>query len=363
MAEILIINTSGLGVGGMTAHMINYIENINKKDIGAKFTIVVTGVRDENIISKFKELGCNIEYFPDRKSELIKYILALRKLIINHSYSVIHVHGNSSTMGIELFTGKHYGIPIRIAHCHNSKCEHKTLHKILNVEFKNSYTQAVACSDLAGEWIFGKGNYDVLPNAIDINKFRFHSSVRNEFRKKLELDKDEILIGHVGNFNEQKNHKFLIEIFNSFQEKNKSQLLLIGTGVLIEDIKRQVELLGIQSKIHFLGLRDDVNCWMQAMDVFVLPSKWEGFGMVAIEAQASNLPVVASTEVPTVTRVTNSIKYLDLNSCVNDWNRAIQELSEIERIQEVDYRVAKYDIDLNVQKVIELYGLKNRGMK
>ena len=259
--------------------------------------------------------------------------------------------------------GKKYEIPIRIAHCHNSKCEHKTLHKILNVIFKRSYTKAVACSDLAGEWIFGKKNYDILPNAIDINKFRYKDCVRNEYRKKLELDSDEIIIGHVGNFNEQKNHKFIIDIFNSFQKRTKSSLLLIGTGILIEEVKRQVEELGIQEKVYFLGLRDDVNCWMQAMDVFLFPSKWEGFGMVLIEAQASNLPVIASTEVPTVTRVTNFIRYIDLKSNVNDWNDAILELHDNERFQEIDDRVIEYDIDRNIQKVIELYGLRNRGMK
>lgn len=359
MREVLIVNTSGLGVGGMTTHMLNYIEKIIKKNYIVKFTIVVTGVRDNEIIAKFINAGCSIVFLPDRKKELIKYIKELFVLAKQHKFDAIHVHGNSSTMMIELKIAKICGIPTRIAHCHNSRCEHQLIHNVFKYSFMKSYTHAVACSELAGDWIFGKNNYTIVPNAIDINKFKYNEKNRNIYRNKLQIDDDAIVLGHVGNFNEQKNHEFLIDVFRSFHKTRHSKLILIGTGPLISKVKEKVDDFGLQNDVVFLGLKDDVNDWMQAMDVFVFPSRWEGFGMVVVEAQAANLPVVASTEVPTVTRVSNSIKYLSLDSGIRQWEKSVFELFEItNRNAQVDNRVKVYDIDANLQNVVDLYGLE-----
>lgn len=356
MSKVLIINTSGLGMGGITTHMLNYLRRLKEMQYEAFFSIVVTGVRDKNVLEQFENLGCELVYLPDRKKKLWKYCFALRRLLRNNDFDVLHVHGNSSTMGIELSLGKQFGIPVRIAHCHNSKCEHPYLHKLLLPIFKKSYTQAVACSSLAGDWIFGKGKYIVLANAIDLDKFQFNAEVRKEYRKALKVADDTLLLGHVGNFNEQKNHDFLIDIFDEVQKKKKAELILIGTGPLLADAKKKVNNFGMQDKVHFLGIRDDVGCWMQAMDCFVFPSKWEGFGMVLIEGQTSNLPMVVSTEVPIITKVTDNIRYISLSDGTGKWaNLIINLASSADRIKPVDSRIKEYDINNNIEKLTKLY--------
>ena len=232
MRKILIVNTSGLGMGGITTHMLNYIQALKQKGYEGTFTIVVTGVRDEKILKSFVDLGCALEYLPDRKKELLRYIFSLSLLMLRQKFDVVHVHGNSSTMGLELSLAKMEKVPIRIAHCHNSKCEHPKVHKMLYPLLRASYTQAVACSTLAGDWIFGSGNYTVLPNAIDLQKFQYDPTIRKRYREKLKIDDETLLIGHVGNFNEQKNHEFLINAFYEVQKQRKAKLILLGAGPL-----------------------------------------------------------------------------------------------------------------------------------
>ena len=351
--KILIINTSGLGIGGITTHMLNYIEKIQDN---IECTIVVTGQKSDRVLNEFSNMKCKLVFLPDRKKETIKYIRELRKVIKSTKFDVLHVHGNSSTMTIELFLGKCSNIPIRIAHCHNSICENLRLHKILLHIFKHCYTQALACSELAGNWIFGENNFDILPNAIDIDKFKYNPEIRREYRLHLDIDDKTTLIGHVGNFNEQKNHQFIIELFEKYEQHNDAKLVLIGDGALCENIKKMVCDLGLQDKVFFLGVRDDVNCWLQAMDLFLFPSKWEGFGMVLIEAQVSNLPIVASTEVPIITKVSNGIRYIDIKDDINEWENTMTKLLMThKRNKQIDQRIKKYDILENVDYLCKIY--------
>lgn len=356
MRKILIVNTSGLGMGGITIHMLNYIRALKQKDYKGLFTIVVTGIRDEHMLKQFADLGCILEYFPDRKRQLLKYTASLKSLINKQQFDVIHVHGNSSTMALELLLGKIGGIPVRISHCHNSKCEHAGLHKLIYPLFESSYTRAVACSKLAGDWIFGSGNYVVLSNAIDLQQFQYSTEIRKKYRELLKITEDTLLVGHVGNFNEQKNHEFLISVFHEILKQRKATLILIGDGLLQENVKKLVRDLQINDNVFFLGLRDDVNCWMQAMDVFVFPSRWEGLGMVAIEAQATGLPVLASTEVPREACLTPYMKFASLEQNAQFWANSVLEISEINKNRNVDKEmVSEYDISCESKKLQELY--------
>lgn len=356
MRRILIINTSGLGVGGITTHMLNYIDALKQIGYEGSFTIVVTGIRDEQVLKKFVDLECTLEYFPDRKRHLLRYIASLNSLISNQQFDVIHVHGNSSTMGLELLFGKMKGIPVRIAHCHNSKCKHAGLHKLIYPLFGSSYTSAVACSKLAGDWIFGSGNYVILSNAINLQQFQYSTEIRKKYRGLLKIPEDTLLVGHVGNFNEQKNHEFLISVFFEILKQRKAKLILIGDGLLQENIKNLARKLQINNNVCFLGIRDDVNCWMQAMDVFVFPSRWEGLGMVAIEAQATGLPVLASTEVPREACLTPYMKFVSLEQNAQFWANSVLEISALNKNRNVVREMfSKYDISCESKKIQELY--------
>ena len=356
MRKILIVNTSGLGMGGITTHMLNYIQALKQKGYEGIFTIVVTGVRDERVLKNFVDLGCILENFPDRKKQFLRYFLSLKLLMQCQKFDVIHVHGNSSTMGLELCLAKIEKVPVRIAHCHNSKCDHPMVHKLLYPLLKVSYTQAVACSTLAGDWIFGGGNYEVLPNAIDLKKYQYNPETRRRYREMLNVNEETLLVGHVGNFNEQKNHEFLVDVFCEISKQKKAKLILIGTGPLQETVKEQVKCLQMENDVYFLGVRNDVNCWMQAMDVFVFPSRWEGFGMVLIEGQASNLPMVVSNEVPRIVKVTDNIHFVDLNEGASTWgNYVLNSTINVDRESKIDLKIRQYDLSENICKLAKLY--------
>lgn len=351
MRKILIVNTSGLGMGGITTHMLNYIQALKQKGYEGTFTIVVTGVRDEKVLKSFVDLGCALEYLPDRKKELLRYIFSLSLLMLRQKFDVVHVHGNSSTMGLELSLAKMEKVSIRIAHCHNSKCEHPKVHKMLYPLLRASYTQAVACSTLAGDWIFGSGNYTVLPNAIDLQKFQYDPTIRKRYREKLKIDDETLLIGHVGNFNEQKNHEFLINVFYEVQKQRKAKLILLGAGPLQESVKAQVSSLQMDERVYFLGIRDDVNCWMQAMDVFAFPSRWEGLPVTLVEAQASGLQCIISDVVSREIDLGNTIR-IPINN-ETQWSKTILEITKLRR---VDKDIAKYNIKDTSEKLLNLYG-------
>ena len=362
MRKILIVNTSVLGMGGITTHMLNYIQALKQKDYEGTFTIVVTGVRDEKILKSFVDLGCALEYLPDRKKEMLRYIFSLKSLMQRQKFDVVHVHGNSSTMGLELSLAKIEKVPVRIAHCHNSRCEHPKVHKLLYSLLRASYTQAVACSTLAGDWIFGCGNYTVLPNAIDLQKFQYNPEIRKRYREMLNIDEKTLLLGHVGNFNEQKNHEFLVNVFYEVQKQRKAKLILLGAGPLQDTVKKQVSSLQMDDQVYFLGIRDDVNCWMQAMDVFVFPSRWEGLPVTLIEAQASGLHCVVSKNISGEVVINfNQMCMLSLSDTKN-WIKKICNIyfnadreQGYEKIQN-----AGYNINFAVRRLKNIYDKEER---
>lgn len=360
MKRILIINTAGLGVGGITAHMLNFLEQMRPALENGQVTVAVTGVKSQQVLHRFRGLGCMLAFLPDRKKHPIAYAAALFRLMRKVRYDVIHVHGNSSTMAIELTLAKCAGISTRIAHSHNSCCSHPAIHRLLWPAFQAAYTEGLACSESAGNWIFGSHGFAVLHNAINLKRFAFDAAIRQEYREKLGLSDDTILLGHVGNINEQKNHSFLLQVFDVFQKTTSAALVLIGTGPLEPELRAQVARLDLEDKVHFLGIQTDVNCWMQAMDAFVFPSKWEGLGMALIEAQAAGLPVLASRAVPQEVKRTRCFAFLSLEQPAEEWCHVLRCLmAEHRRTGREQPAVAlrDYDIASEAEKLRHLYGV------
>ena len=360
MKRILIINTAGLALGCITTHMLNYLEQLEPRLENGQVTVAATGVKSQQMLDRFRGLGCMLAFLPYRKRRPIAYALALFKLMRQMKYDVLHVHGNSSTMALELILGKWTGILTRIAHCHNSRCSHPRMHRLLLPVFRTSYTQALACSESAGDWIFGPQQFTVLHNAINLDRFSFHASIRRAYREKLALSENTILLGHVGNINLQKNHAYLLQIFNKFQKTNSAALVLIGTGALESELQSQVRSLGLEGKVYFLGEREDVNCWMQAMDGFVFPSRWEGLGMVLIEAQAAGLPVLASDAAPQEVKLTRSFAFLSFEQPVGEWCRVLNRLiiaHQQERREQPRAALRDYNIVLEAEKLCRIYGI------
>lgn len=196
--------------------------------------------------------------------------------------------------------------------------------------FSKKYaTDYFACSELAGRWLFGdktfeQGKVTIINNAIDLDKFKYDEKIRKDKRKELGIKDDTLVIGHVGRFVAQKNHTFLIDIFNELHKKEKNSiLLLIGQGPLMDEIKQKVDLHGISDSVKFLGQRDDVNELYQVFDVFLLPSLYEGLPVVGVEAQATGLLCELSSDMTKETKVLNTTRFISLDISAEEWSSII----------------------------------------
>lgn len=311
--------------GGVESVVMNYYRNIDRSKIQFDF---ICDEDSTNIpCAEIESLGGKVILIPPYQ-KVIKYHKELKRVLKEGNYKIVHSHINTLSV-FSLFAAKCAGVPVRIAHSHsttNKKEKNKNLMKQLLRPFGKVFaTDYMCCSELAGRWLFGdkeydKGNVYLLNNAIDLDKFKYDEVVRREKRKELNIDDDTLVIGHVGRFVEQKNHRYLIDIFNEVHKQNeKSILLLVGQGPLMEEIKEKVKSLGIEDSVKFLGQRNDISELYQAIDLFLFPSLYEGLGMVVIEAQCSNLPCVVSTEVPETVKININIEFVDLSDDSSYW--------------------------------------------
>ena len=329
MKKILIIITTGFASsGGLTTVMMNYYRNIDKSDLQIDFAST-----NEIDNSYLEELSANnSQYFNlgDRKKNPFKYLLNLYKLLSKEKYDVLHVNGNSATMGLELFIACLHKIPFRIAHGHTTQSNYPLLHNFLYLFFKRTYTHAIVTSDKAGKWLFKK-NYYVLNNAIDFHKYAYSEQTRNELRANLGIS-DKFVVGNVGKLNIPKNHSFLIDIFEKIYKRNKDAVLIIAGGGSQDTIlKTKCKEKGLEDAVIFLGMLNDTSKIYNAFDVFVFTSLFEGLGMVLIEAQVSGLKCFSSDVVPLETKVTDNIEYLSLNDTADLWAEKITEIEKYDR--------------------------------
>lgn len=311
--------------GGVEAVIMNYYRNIDRSKVQFDF---ICDEDSTNIpYDEIKKLGGRVIICPPYQ-KIFEYERFLIDLFKKNNYKI--VHSNINTLSIfPLRAAKKAGVPIRIAHSHsttNKKEWKKNLMKQALRPFSKKYaTDYFACSELAGRWLFGdktfeQGKVTIINNAIDLDKFKYDEKIRKEKRKELNINDDTLVVGHIGRFVAQKNHTFLIDIFNELHTKEKNSiLLLIGQGPLMGEIKQKVEALGISDSVKFLGQRDDVNELYNVMDLFLFPSLYEGLGMVLIEAQANGLPCIASTEVPKIADISSNVQFYDLNDSIDIW--------------------------------------------
>lgn len=314
--------------GGVEAVVMNYYRQIDRRKI--QFDFIVdndsTCPQEQEILSLG---GRVIRIAPYQK--IIANMRDLKQIFQKNKYKI--VHAELTTMSVfSLAVAKKCGVPVRICHGHNTACKGETKKNVmkymLRLFSKTFATHYFACSDYAGKWLYGKNigkskRYKVIPNAINTEKYRFDPAISAEMRKSLGIE-DKFVIGHIGRFVYQKNHDFLIDIFSEVHKQNdKAVLLLIGEGPLLEDVKAKVHRLGLDDFVIFLGVREDANRLYQAFDVFCLPSRYEGLGMVAIEAQISGLPTIVSNGIPGEAKITNRISYLNLNEKSETWAKKL----------------------------------------
>lgn len=343
-----------MNFGGVEMVVMNYYRNIDKSKLQFDFFALegsALPMKDE-----IKKLGGNV-YIVPKYTNLNKYEKEIQRIFKENNYQIVHSHMNTLSV-FSLYGAKRAGVPIRIAHNHSTAGKGETKKNIMKYilrPFSKLYpTELCACSEFAGEWIYGKKTkFKVINNAIDLEKYRYNSQIREKIRDELGL-KDKFVIGHIGRFCYQKNHQLLINIFDkTLKQLPNSVLMLIGEGELEQEVRKQVKDKGIEDSVLFLGKKKDAYKYYQAMDCFVLPSRYEGLGMVAIEAQASGLPVVCSKNVPHEAKILENMVFVDsLNGYINAINASVNfnrvDTSEI-------VRQAGYDIEIEAKKLEYYY--------
>lgn len=315
--KVLIICTVDFQMTGIPMVIINNYRYHDHSKIREDF--VVTTPANEKLINELISTGAECHVIPKRKKRPFYYIYRLHKIIKRGNYDIIHIHGNSALMEIELLATMFTNKPIKMVHAHNTSCTYKKLHEILYPIFIKSYDYSLACSDTAGKWLYKNKEYRVFRNGINVKKFIFSEDIRLTLRSVYGIDKYMVIL-HVGCFNKQKNHMYLVEILKKIKEKIPLvKLLLVGEGYTKTEITRYVEQMGLADDVIFLGNSDKVNEYMMAADVFVLPSLFESLGIVNIEAQCSGLPCVVSDQVPVEACVSDYMHFLPLNNDFAMW--------------------------------------------
>lgn len=355
--RILQILPGGHICGGIENFIMNYYRNIDRSKVQFDFLVHYDekGYYDDEIQS----LGGKIYYTNVRKDKnILKYIKFLNKFFKEHrEYKIIHGH-MPGLAPIYFLVAKLNGVKIRIAHSHVTDTERTFKGTILKPIiksirfFSNVY---FSCSNEAGKFMFGKRNFTVVKNAIDFEKFIFNENKRNEIRKDLKLN-NEFVVGCIGRFNHQKNHTFLLDIFSEMlKTKKDSKLVLIGEGALEEKIKEKAEDLGISKNIIFLGVKDNVQDYYNVFDTFLLPTNFEGLGIVLIEAQVNSLPTYTSDVVPEETNVSKLIHYISLKNPASYWaNDILSSNNERKNVIE-DIEKKHYNIKVEAQILQDKY--------
>lgn len=310
--------------GGMTNLILNLIKSVKDENIHIDF---LTSSISEEYSKVISSRNGKVFEINRRTKHLFSYIKTLMRLIKNENYDAVHIHANSHTAILELIAAKRAGCPVRIVHAHSTKCNNLFLHKILSPIFNRLCTHRFACGLEAGKFMHGKNNFTVIKNGIHLDNFKFNESNVNDIRKKHNVE-NKVIVGHVANFIEVKNHTFLIDVFADLcKEKDTYVLMLLGTGALMESIKEKVDNLGLNDKVLFIGSTPEVPKYLSAFDITVLPSLYEGVPLSLIEAQSNGLKCIASTNVPDEVNITGNIEFLPIDTGTSVW---------VERLKNID---------------------------
>lgn len=329
--------------GGVEAVIMNYYRHIDRSKI--QFDFICDSDSTNIPYEEIEKLGGKVIIVPPYQ-KVFKYIKELIKIFKENNYKIVHSHINTLSV-FPLYAAKKAGVSVRIAHSHsttNKKEWKKNLMKLVLRPFSKVFaTDYFACSELAGRWLFGDKTFDegkvyVLNNAIDLDKFKYDEKIRKSKRKELGIKDNEIVIGHIGRFVEQKNHRGLIDIFNEIHKlNNETVLILAGQGPLMEEMQEKVKSLDLENSVKFLGQRSDANELYQAFDVFLLPSLYEGLPVVGVEAQAAGLLCILSDDMTKETKVLETTEFLSLYTSPEVWaNVVLQSYENYKRKDTID---------------------------
>jgi len=353
---------AGMNRGGTETMLMNHYRALHREKV--QFDFLVHTDKECAYDKEIESLGGRIFHaMPIRPWRYLQYFRWLNNFFAEHAHEFIAVHGHiQENTGFALHYAQKYGITNRLISSHTSPSSKD--YKFLFREFARIYvnksaTTKIACGDDAGKYLYRGDDFIVLRNAINTDIFKYNPEIRNILRKQLDISENDIVIGHVGRFDAAKNQRFLVDLFKRFHDKNKNcKLILIGNGITFNDISKHINELQISKDVKLLGSRSDINDIMQAIDVFVMPSKYEGLPVSVIEAQAAGLQCVLADTIDPRCDITGNIQFLPLKVPFDNWMKAISIGASIER-RDCQQKIidAGYDVKNNIPVLLSLYGI------
>lgn len=360
--------TSELDGGGIERLLYNYYNNINHL---VRFDFAINSERIGILEEAFRDLGCNIYRIPKYRDGINEFQNRLKEILSNNHYDIIHVHSAYKAC-IALQVAKKSGINVRIAHSHIANAPEDFKSRIVRLFLtpltKRYATHLFSCGVKAGEWAWGRkcfsfGNVYIMPNSICVENFKFSKEKRKQIRKELRCE-DKYVIGNVARFSYQKNHEFLLNVFKEIQTINPNCVLwLIGNGELESEIRKQISDLQIGASVFMLGTRNDVPDLLNGIDMFMLPSRFEGLPVTLIETQTNGVKTMASDSITQEMKITDCLQFLPLKKelWVRNYYLENNDLARsrcYETLERSEYNIKRSAINL-VKKYEELLDIVN----
>lgn len=347
-----------MNYGGVEMVVMNYYRHIDRTKVQFDFFALEGSTIPQR--EEIEQLGGRV-YIVPKYTHLPEYEKEIIRLFKQNQYKIVHSHMNTLSV-FSLWGAKKAGIPNRIAHNHSTAGKGETKKNIIKYAlrpFAKIYpTKLCACSRYAGEWLYGKNaEFQVFNNAIDLSRYSYDPQKAAAVRKELGLE-DKLVVGHIGRFCYQKNHDFLIDIFNEIhKQRQEAVLLLIGEGELEQDIRNKVKELGLTDSVRFMGKQKDTSEFYQAMDCFVLPSRYEGLPVVGVEAQAAGVPCVMADVVTPETKILESTAFVSPEESAVNWAMAVLESTSHYQKKDtsVEMRKAGFNIVTEAEKLERFY--------
>lgn len=347
-----------MGRGGLETMIMNYYRRMDRTKVQFDFLVHRDFRADyddeiERLGGRIYRLGRLVPWSRVYQQSLDAFFAA------HPEYRVVHVHQDCLSAVI-LKAAKKHGVPVRIAHSHSSS-QDKNLKYLIKLYYKRqipTYATALfACGKDAGDWMFGGKPYTIVNNAIDAAQYSYRQTRAREVRRALGIAEDAFVIGHVGRFSPVKNHTFLLDVFGELYSADKhAVLMLVGDGELRKTLEEKAKTMGLKDRVLFTGVRSDVCDLMQAMDVFVFPSLYEGLPVSLVEAQAAGLPCVISDGVPEACMLTDLVQKVSLEDSVQQWSERILAARSTERRNRYDeIAVSGFDIVSNAAWLQQYY--------
>lgn len=351
---------SGLKAGGVESMIYNYCSKLNKNKY--EFHLVYQHEPSQKNVDEFTKIGFKLHRIPYKVKHPLKNYIESKKYLKNNNIDVVHCHMTLMNF-IPLLAAKKLDIKKRICHSHNCDVREKNviiklIEKILKKINIMLSTDLLACGEDAGKYLYSNKKFVVLKNALDLDKFKFNNEVRKKIRNFYNIENNEILVGHIGRFTNQKNHEFIISIADKLinNEKNKKiKFILIGDGNNKQSIEQSIVEKKLEKSVLLTGVVDNTNEFYSSFDCFILPSLWEGLPVVGIEAQVSKLQCFFSNKIDKNVKIEKNVEFIDIDN-INEWCNKIKQIQFYERNSDLSkFKSNGLDIKTEIYKLDNIY--------